>query len=172
MRIESAPQNNDLFLQSLTPQPVEDVNWAAQQVQLAIARRAYELFEDRGREHGHDWEDWFQAESELLRPVSAALSETGDRISVRVNVFGFGKKELRIAIEPTRITIVGKKRITVTESEEGKIEYIDSYPDMIMKVIDLPSAILPENAAIRLAPGILIFDFTKASSPRFQRAAA
>lgn len=32
---------------------------------LAIAQRAYELFERRGREHGHDWEDWFRAKSEL-----------------------------------------------------------------------------------------------------------
>src|SRR5687768_3236932 len=30
-----------------------------------IARRAYELFEQRGGEHGHDWDDWFQAEREL-----------------------------------------------------------------------------------------------------------
>lgn len=30
-----------------------------------IARRAYELYEARGGEPGHDWEDWFQAESEL-----------------------------------------------------------------------------------------------------------
>ena len=30
-----------------------------------IARRAYQLFEDRGREHGHDLEDWLQAEREL-----------------------------------------------------------------------------------------------------------
>lgn len=29
-----------------------------------IARRAYELYERRGGEHGHDWDDWFQAESE------------------------------------------------------------------------------------------------------------
>jgi hypothetical protein len=36
-----------------------------QQVHPAIARRAYELFEMRGCEHGHDWEDWFRAESEL-----------------------------------------------------------------------------------------------------------
>jgi hypothetical protein len=27
-----------------------------------IARVAYELFERRGGEHGHDWEDWFKAE--------------------------------------------------------------------------------------------------------------
>lgn len=30
-----------------------------------IARRAYERFEARGREHGRDQEDWFNAEQEL-----------------------------------------------------------------------------------------------------------
>ena len=30
-----------------------------------IARRAYQLFEERGREPGHEWEDWFRAEHEL-----------------------------------------------------------------------------------------------------------
>ena len=29
-----------------------------------IARRAYELFEERGSEPGHELEDWFQAERE------------------------------------------------------------------------------------------------------------
>lgn len=31
-----------------------------------IARRAYELFLQRGEEHGRDWEDWLTAERELL----------------------------------------------------------------------------------------------------------
>lgn len=33
-----------------------------------IARRAYELWEERGRPEGDDWRDWFDAERELLRP--------------------------------------------------------------------------------------------------------
>jgi hypothetical protein len=32
----------------------------------AIANRAYELFLARGGEHGHDLDDWLQAEQELL----------------------------------------------------------------------------------------------------------
>lgn len=32
-----------------------------------VAQRAYERFEARGGEHGHDWEDWFEAEEELNR---------------------------------------------------------------------------------------------------------
>lgn len=31
-----------------------------------VRQRAYELFEARGREHGHDREDWLQAEAEML----------------------------------------------------------------------------------------------------------
>jgi len=31
----------------------------------AIRLRAYELFEQRGKEHGHDLDDWLQAEAEL-----------------------------------------------------------------------------------------------------------
>jgi hypothetical protein len=27
----------------------------------AIQLRAYELFEQRGREHGRDWQDWYEA---------------------------------------------------------------------------------------------------------------
>jgi len=32
-----------------------------------IRRRAYELYEARGREEGHATEDWLQAEAELSR---------------------------------------------------------------------------------------------------------
>jgi hypothetical protein len=31
-----------------------------------IQRRAYELFEARGRAHGYDWADWYMAEHELI----------------------------------------------------------------------------------------------------------
>jgi hypothetical protein len=31
-----------------------------------VERRAYELYEQRGREAGREWDDWLQAERELL----------------------------------------------------------------------------------------------------------
>jgi hypothetical protein len=31
-----------------------------------VALRAYQFFEDRGRIHGHDLDDWFRAEQEIL----------------------------------------------------------------------------------------------------------
>ena len=37
----------------------------------AIRLRAYEIYEQRGRENGHAEEDWYQAEAELLHPRAA-----------------------------------------------------------------------------------------------------
>jgi len=42
-----------------------------------IAARAYSLFLERGRAHGHDWEDWLQAEKELLSTGSDASAASG-----------------------------------------------------------------------------------------------
>jgi hypothetical protein len=44
-----------------------------------VARRAYELFQNRGGEPGHDLEHWFDAEREL----SAWQSETDDIARLR-----------------------------------------------------------------------------------------
>jgi len=40
-----------------------------------IARRAYQLYEDRGGGHGHDLQDWFQAERELREFVRDAAGK-------------------------------------------------------------------------------------------------
>jgi hypothetical protein len=38
-----------------------------------IAARAYELYERRGRKHGHDVDDWLRAERELLRLLNSIV---------------------------------------------------------------------------------------------------
>ena len=37
-----------------------------------IRHRAFELYEQRGREEGHDLEDWLQAESEFVQQKATA----------------------------------------------------------------------------------------------------
>lgn len=39
-----------------------------------IRIRAYELYEQRGRENGHDMDDWLQAEAELSTQRSKAIA--------------------------------------------------------------------------------------------------
>ena len=44
-------------------------NRSRQATDRDIARRAYDLYLTRGREHGHDVEDWLRAERELRETV-------------------------------------------------------------------------------------------------------
>ena len=46
-----------------------------------IARRAYELYLQRGGEHGKDVEDWFRAENELSDEPLARIVKTKARLS-------------------------------------------------------------------------------------------
>jgi hypothetical protein len=39
-----------------------------------IAQRAYELYLARGGQHGHDLEDWFEAEKQLREDAAAAAA--------------------------------------------------------------------------------------------------
>jgi HSP20 family molecular chaperone IbpA len=148
------------LLQSRDP---EKLRWEMQPVQLAIARRAFELFEKRGREHGHDWEDWCKAESEFLYPVSIATSESEDRVSIRANVLGFTENELHVSIEPKRLAILGKREGTTSQAEAGSIGRADQYPDQILRLIDLTTEVDPGRAMIELQGGILRFELPKAT---------
>jgi hypothetical protein len=47
-----------------TATPVERVS--ATNLEEAIRSRAYSIFEQRGREHGHDLDDWLIAEAEIV----------------------------------------------------------------------------------------------------------
>lgn len=73
-----------------------------------VEERAYELFEARGRVHGHDWEDWAQAASEVFQPVTAEASETGDSFVAIAAVAGYRPEDLRASAAPRRLTICGR----------------------------------------------------------------
>ena len=43
-----------------------------------IRIRAYQLYEKRGCEHGHDFEDWLEAEAEIFGKKPAVAAEAED----------------------------------------------------------------------------------------------
>lgn len=147
---------------TLSPSPPEKLRWQMQALQLAVARRAYELFEVRGSEHGHDWEDWFRAESELLRPVPVVTSESRDMFTVCANVLGFGLEDLQVAVEPFRLTIFGSL---------GN-QLADAYPSEILRIVKLPVEIMPERSRASLRAGVLRFDLPKLAKEGTQTPAA
>lgn len=158
---------------SLAPQPVkgitpfkfeefEKVFDRMQKIQDSIAHRAFELFAGNGQTFGHDLEDWFKAEKELLHPVHINISETDGVLQVKAEVPGFTEKELEVSVEPRRLTITGKRE-TKEERKEGKTVYSEHCANQILRVVDLPAEVDTAKVIATLKDGVLDFTLPKAA---------
>ena len=66
----------------------------------AIARRAYNIFEAKGRIEGRDLDNWLQAEAELFERTPLNIGESQDGVTVLAEVRDFTPKDLEIDLEP------------------------------------------------------------------------
>jgi HSP20 family molecular chaperone IbpA len=127
----------------------------------AIARRAFERFESRGRSCGHELEDWFKAEAEFLHPVHVHIEQTGGAFSVRAEVPGFSGKDLAASIEPRRVIISGKRE-SKENRKKGETVYTEHCSDELLRVIELPAEVNVSGATATLSNGVLEIELPKA----------
>lgn len=120
----------------------------------SISRRAFEIFSSNGNGFGHDLENWFKAESELLHPVHVEVTERDGVVNVSAEVPGFEAKNLEIKLEPNRVTISGKKE-TNEERKTGKTIYHEHCANEVLRVVDLPAVVDASKAEAELKNGIL-----------------
>ena len=152
----------------------DDIAGRMQAIFDNIARRAYDIFESNGRQWGHDIEDWFKAEKELLHPVQISVAETDQALEIKAEVPGFNEKELEISVEPQRLTITGKHESSKKE-KKGKTVYSEIRASNIFRSIDLPVEVNAAQAVATLKDGVLSLTIpksVKAQAVRVKAAAA
>jgi HSP20 family protein len=133
-----------------------------EEIHQEIARRAYELFEERGREEGRDHEDWLRAESELLTPIPVEMIETTSQLRLSIGVDGFSEKELELSVEPRRLFISGKKEEARDADAEAEKE-AEYRSTMFFRALDLPVPVDAEKAKASLKDGSLTIILPKAA---------
>jgi HSP20 family protein len=126
----------------------------------SVARRAYEYFEARGREFGHDLEDWFRAESEQMRRVPVEIKDADGRIMVRAEVPGFAANEIKVSVEPQRLVISGKSEKT-TEEEKEQTLLSEFRSNQFCRELMLPTEVKPDKTTAVLKDGVLELVFAK-----------
>jgi HSP20 family molecular chaperone IbpA len=109
-----------------------------------VARRAYELFENRGGEHGYDSDDWFRAESEIFHPITIEMGDPGDAYTAFAIVAGYRPEDLKISAEPRRLTICGLSCSEGAESNRPQEE--SQHAERFYFSINLPTEI--DTAAV------------------------
>jgi general secretion pathway protein A len=126
----------------------------ATEIKDAITRRAYELFEARGFEHGHAHEDWVRAESEILLDVPVEITEGENELAVHANVPGFGENDLKVEVAPCCLCILGRHEEASEETEE-KAAAFQRRCKRIFRLLDLPSEIDPDGMKVTVRDGLL-----------------
>jgi HSP20 family protein len=127
----------------------------------SIGKRAFELFEKRGRQFGNDFEDWLRAESELVRRVPVEVKDADGNLDIRAEVPGFKPAELKVYVEPRRLTISGETEQKTEESDENTL-YTEWRSQKIFRAFDLPLEVKANDAKATLKNGILTLTVPKA----------
>jgi HSP20 family molecular chaperone IbpA len=134
-----------------------------EQMSRVIAQHAFQIFKERGEEHGHDLDDWIAAERELFWATPIEIAETGNKLKVRAQVPGFTQADLKVALEPHKLLIQG----VAHESKEEKTgdQTYGEYSDReIFQSVDLPAAVNIDTASATLANGALEIDLDRAEA--------
>ncbi len=132
----------------------------------AIAQRAFGFFEQRGMADGRDLDDWFRAESDLLKPVPIEISESTDGYTIRAEVPGFEAKDLNVRVEPDCLFIHGKSEQKKEEKKGKEVKYSEVSATELCRRIDLPSSVNPDKVSAQLANGVLELNLPKAAPPK------
>jgi HSP20 family molecular chaperone IbpA len=141
--------------------PIYGILEKVRDIKRSVARRAFELFQSRKKEHGGDLDDWLLAESELLHSMHVDVEDCDEVIVVRAEVPGFRSDELRFCVEPFRITIAGA-RDTSEHPIMRKMLYSDRCAEQVFRIINCPIELSSRDATSSLKEGILELEIPKA----------
>jgi HSP20 family protein len=130
------------------------------QMHELIARRAFEIFDTGGGSPGHDLDDWFRAESELLRPVPLNVTELNGEYVVRAEVPGFNGRDINITVEPRCLAIAGERE-TKEEGDKGRLIRSACCANRVFRTLDLPSDVNTSTVSATVQDGILTVHLAK-----------
>jgi len=85
-------------------------------IHAAIAKRAYEIYERRGRACGHEVEDWEQAKGEILNNLLFGMTTCDHTMLVEADPAAFEPGTVEVWVAPRQLTVYGRPRANGTEA--------------------------------------------------------
>jgi HSP20 family molecular chaperone IbpA len=130
-----------------------------------VRRRAFQLFESRGSQHGHDVDDWLAAERSLVFAPSAELVEGDDQLEIRVAVEGYTAHQIRVSALPNEIVVDGDSS-TSSVPRYLQIHFSEFNERKLLRRISVPQGVRPYTASAALKDGVLVITLNKVARDR------
>lgn len=136
----------------------------------AIERRAFDLFEKRGRDLGHELEDWLKAEHELGSPA-AELSEKDGAYKIEVALPGFDAKEIEVTATPSEIVVHAATK-QEKSSEKDNVLWTEFGSNDVYRRFELPNPINADKVTANIENGLLRVSAPEIAKPKAAAKAA
>jgi HSP20 family protein len=124
------------------------------------AQKAYEFFQNRGAALGTHLDDWFKAESEILRPTPVEVTETKDEVNIRAAVPGFKPDEIEVSVKDNLLILSGETKSEQKREDENTF-YSEWRSNRFFRQLALPSEVETENVEAFLEDGVLRMSLKK-----------
>lgn len=121
----------------------------------AIEKRAFELFESRGRMFGHELEDWLKAEHEMNGWSAAEMKEKDGALELEVTLPGFEAKDVEVTATPEEIIVHATAEEEKKKEEKGKVIWSEFGSNEVYRRFVVPKSIVVDKVAARMDKGIL-----------------
>jgi HSP20 family molecular chaperone IbpA len=130
-----------------------------------VERRAFDLFERRGREQGHDVEDWINGEHELLGWPAAELSEKDGVYDVQIALPGFEAKEVEVTATPpeTVLHAVSKQE---NKAEKDDVLWTEFGSSEIYRRFELANPINVDKVTANIENGLRRINAPEIARPK------
>ncbi len=119
-----------------------------------VRRRAFELFEKRGYQLGHEIDDWLKAEHEVFGWPAAELAEKGGTYEAQITLPGFEPKEVQVTATPSEI-IVHAETKHEKKVEKPNVLWTEFGSNDVYRRFELPAPIDVDKTSATLDNGML-----------------
>jgi len=119
-----------------------------------VRRRAFELFENRGRKIGHELEDWLKAEHEIMGWPAAELDEKDGKYELDMTLPGYDAKDIEVTVTPSEI-IVHAKVEEKKKAETEKCLWTEFRSNDVCRSFRLPETVDVDQTTATFDKGML-----------------
>ena len=130
----------------------------------AISKRAYEIFDNRGRSGEQDLDDWLEAEHELTWAPAIELSQEDDALRLEVALAGFEPDELDVRLTADEVLIRSDRVHDDAESADS-LYCCEFGRGQLFRRVHLPQTVDPGKAQAQYRNGLLSITAPLADRP-------
>jgi HSP20 family molecular chaperone IbpA len=133
-----------------------------------VEQRAFELFQQRDADIGSAFDDWLNAEKQLLTCPHAELAETPQKIELAIELPGFEAGEIEVSALPDEIVVHAAHKASSKRTKADTV-WSELEHRTLCRRIRLPQPITVDSAHGKLELGVLRIVADKAASPSIKQ---